>query len=140
MLRTYPDPILGAKSLEVSDTDNWQEPLDEMLALMEEHKALGVAAIQTGSPLRMFVMKDGRGHTVVINPQILVFSKEKTTESEGCLSVPGALVLIKRPERIFVSFRSTPSGVPRKVWFKGQDARVFQHEFDHLNGKLITER
>lgn len=140
MIKTIPDPILGGKSSPVSDGDKWEEALEEMGVVLDEYTARGVAAIQIGVPLRMFLMRSGKAVKTVINPSINAFSKEKVSEAEGCLSCPGANVIVSRPERVYVCFQTTPTSLPVQVWLKGSDARVFQHEMDHLDGRLIVSR
>jgi peptide deformylase len=83
-----------------------------------------------------------RGHPenfVCYNPKIVQESEQTVTLEEGCLSYPGLLVKIKRPEFVRVRFQ-TPNAETLTKQFIGMTARVFQHEFDHLNGVRFYDK
>lgn len=112
--------------------------VQEMRNTMELAEGVGLSANQVGLPWRLFVARDEKKFYAIFNPIVVKASGKKITRDEGCLSIPDTLVPVPRPERI------TLEGLDRrgrKVKFseRGFLARVFQHEVDHLNGKLITD-
>jgi peptide deformylase len=127
----------------------WRGTLEELMELygklnkaMKENKGIGISAIQIGIPVRVFLAGDPP--ELFINPKIIQRSSYMKNGWEGCLSCPGAHVKVKRSHSITISYQTTidTSGdlavIKRK--FTGYDARVIQHEFDHLNGILIKDR
>jgi peptide deformylase len=109
-------------------------------------RGVGIAAPQIGFGARMFVWdperdtRKGRfGHPeIVINPSIDDSSEETEEQVEGCLSCPGKGADMSRPKWIVVTY-TTEQGTKITKRLEGFEARVFQHEFDHLDGKLITD-
>lgn len=137
-IRVYPDPVLREKAKAV---ENFGEELrslaQDMLELMEERKGVGLAAPQVGLPLRLFVARwDGKEY-VVVNPVLLEASGEQVDE-EGCLSFPGVYQEVPRPQAIRVSFQDA-LGNPMEEELRGFWARIFSHEMDHLDGKLLLD-
>jgi peptide deformylase len=100
---------------------------------MYENNGLGLAANQVGTPYRIFAMRAAPENFVCFNPKIVQQSEQTVTLEEGCLTYPGLIVKIKRPEFIRVRFQ-TPNGDTLTKQFIGMSARVFQHEIDHLDG------
>lgn len=102
--------------------------------------ALSVAAPQVGVSLRIFVTNFQRLPRVVINPVVMWESPSGTSRLEGCLSFGGGkrTTYVRRPDRIKASWR-TMAGDEQMAAFQGMEARIFMHEFDHLNGKCIFE-
>jgi peptide deformylase len=100
---------------------------------MYEKNALGLAANQVGTPYRIFAMRGSPENFVCYNPRIVEKSQKEIVLEEGCLSYPNLIIKIKRPESIRVRF-STPNGDTITKQFTGMTARVFQHEYDHLEG------
>ena len=115
-----------------------KETIDEMFTLMSENDGIGLAAPQVGLSMRFFVMELGGVKTACINPKITRSSPEVSIETEGCLSYPGAKVMVTRPTTVRVEYR-TASGVVRKKTLRGINARCFQHELDHLTGVVIGD-
>lgn len=105
----------------------------ELVKYMHEKNGLGLAANQVGVPYRIFAMRGHPENFVCFNPKIVQQSEQQIVLEEGCLTYPGLLVKIKRPEFIRVRF-STPNGETITNKFIGMSARVFQHEYDHLEG------
>lgn len=105
---------------------------------MIENDGMGLSANQIGIRTQAFVI---RAEEVigVFNPKIVHYSEEMVYLEEGCLSYPNLFVKIKRPRFIRVRF-THPDGVTETRKFDGITARVFQHEYDHLNGTLFTKR
>jgi peptide deformylase len=97
---------------------------------MRESRGIGLAANQIGVPYKIFAMY-GDPTYVVVNPKIIEVSNEMVTLEEGCLSYPGLLVKVKRPLWIQVRF-NYPNGKASTHRFEGMSARVFLHEFDHI--------
>ncbi|MGC9968938.1 MAG: peptide deformylase [Minisyncoccia bacterium] len=115
-----------------------------MRRIMKAANGVGLSANQIGLDLRVFVAEvpDTRGGTkfyAVFNPKIEKTGEEKISYEEGCLSVPETWGDVERAERIVIS-GFDKNGKPAKVKAWGLLARVFQHEMDHLNGKLFIDR
>ena len=127
------------KLREVSKEGSEVDPkiLQDMKDTMKKHNGMGISAIQIGHPIRVFLA--GSPAEVFINPRILERSTYTKTDWEGCLSCPGAHVRVKRSHSIILEYTNL-EGKQIKRKFKGYDARVVQHEFDHLNGFLILDR
>jgi peptide deformylase len=102
---------------------------------MYEWNGIGLAANQVGVPYRVFAMRAQPQNFVCFNPRIVQPSAEQISLEEGCLSFPGLIVKLKRPRHVRVRFQ-TPNGDTRTETFIGMSARVFQHEMDHLEGRL----
>jgi len=143
-------PVLHQKALEVTAfDDDLTHLVEDMFETMDEAPGVGLAATQVGVNLRVFVydwdLPDGtpqRG--VVINPSLELSEipegdPDWETEAEGCLSVPGERFPIKRANKAIltgVDLDQNPVHIEAEGWF----ARIFQHEFDHLNGTLYVDR
>jgi peptide deformylase len=106
---------------------------------MYENNGIGIAANQVGVPYRVFAMRGQPQNFVCFNPRVVQPSAEEIILEEGCLSFPGLIVKVKRPRHVRVRFQ-TPNGDTRTETFIGMTARVFQHEMDHLEGKLYFSR
>lgn len=104
----------------------------DLLETMRHHKGIGLSANQVGLPYRVFVM-EGDPPFACFNPKIVDVSEELVSLEEGCLSYPGVHVPIKRPAHVRVRF-SAPDGNTMTRKFTGMTARVFLHEYDHLQG------
>jgi len=118
------------------------EPVEfakELVKDMYEYNGLGLAANQVGEPYRIFAMRGQPENFVCFNPRIVQPSEMEVVLEEGCLTYPGLLVKIKRPQHIRVRFQ-LPNGDTITKQFTGMTARVFQHEMDHLNGLVFFNR
>jgi peptide deformylase len=140
-IRTYGDPVLRQRAAEVEDIDGRVARLAaQMIDTMYEAPGVGLAAPQVGVRQRVFVYDtdDGLGPRTIINPRIVEADGEWTFE-EGCLSVPGLSWPIVRPRRVHLTGWDLAG---REVSIEATDyeARVFQHEVDHLDGVLLVER
>jgi len=139
----YPDPILTTPAHAVDVIDPTVEAVAErMLQLMHKKDGAGLAAPQVGLPWRMFVTHDpdiDGGGFVWINPSVTAVDPRETTEEEGCLSLPGIHIQVRRPQHARLE-ATTLTG--QSVTTESQEwiARVWQHEFDHINGRLIIDR
>jgi peptide deformylase len=110
----------------------------EMIPAMYAFDGTGLAANQVGIDQRIFVADVGEGPFVVINPEILRASAKKTVMEEGCLSFPGVHIRIERPEAVHVRYL-TEGNETVEVHLTGVPSKVFQHEIDHLNGRMIID-
>jgi peptide deformylase len=145
--RTYfGDPILRAKARPVLLTEikkpAFQKLIKLMFFTMREVDGVGLAAPQIGLPLRLAVIKNGKKspRIVLINPKIESHSKTEQQDWEGCLSLPLVRGLVSRYEKIVVSYYDEHGEKQRKTISQFSEARVFQHEIDHLNGVLYVDR
>ncbi len=111
--------------------------LQAMLVAMRESKGVGLAAPQVGINQQIFVADIGDGPMAFINPKIIKKSGGDVIE-EGCLSIPGVTVMVRRPERIVVRYIDE-NNQPHEKIYEEMMARVIQHEMDHLDGKLIVD-
>lgn len=135
------DPVLKQTASEVSDIDGRLVRLAEnMVETMYVATGLGLAAPQVGVQKRVFVwdLHDDTGPHVMINPEIVESDGEWVFE-EGCLSVPGLTWEIVRPNRVHVVGRDL-DGNELSIEASELAGRMFQHELDHLDGVLLTER
>jgi peptide deformylase len=138
---TLGDPLLKKHSTVVPDIDeNVRKLAEEMLSVMSAAKGVGLAAVQVGELIRLFVTKVPKDSPrVFINPDILETSIEQESFEEGCLSIPGVNADVDRPSSVRVQAWNE-KGRPFSLTAEGFLARVIQHEIDHLNGILFVDR
>ena len=106
---------------------------------MIKSDGLGLSANQVGQPYRVFVMRTGEKPYAVFNPRIVDVSNKELTMKEGCLSFPLLYLNVKRPDSVRIRFQDE-SGETRTEKFIGMTARIAQHEFDHMLGKVYTQK
>ena len=141
---TEPDPVLRKKCKLVEKIDkNLKLLMDNMAATMYEAPGIGLAAIQVGVLRRVIVIDTTKEEEIkkplfLINPEIISKSKNKATYEEGCLSLPKQYAEIERPESILVQYINEKNEIIEEEK-NGFEARVLQHEIDHLNGKLFID-
>ncbi|GMH05554.1 hypothetical protein Nepgr_007394 [Nepenthes gracilis] len=141
----YPDPRLRAKNKPINTfDDNLKKLIDEMFNVMYKTDGIGISAPQVGINIHLMVFNPtgerGEGEELVfINPRVIKYSKNMTLFSEGCLSFPGIYADVERPLSIKIDARDI-TGSKFTVNLSGLPSRVFQHEFDHLQGVLFFER
>ena len=138
----YPDPRLRKVSVPVEAFGPELRALAaRMFELMREHRGVGLAAPQVGQNIRLFIMNhtgQPEDDRVFINPQLLEAEGADEAE-EGCLSLPGINANVVRDKTLrIIACDLDGNPIDRKA--SGYEARVWQHEFDHLNGTLITDR
>ena len=147
-IRFDPDPILREKARRIKTFDAGLRKLAaDMFETMHANNGVGLAAPQIGQSIRLLVAElepnpeeDEKGFKVALcNPEIVKVSDEIVTAAEGCLSIPGWVGDVPRHANVTVKGQS-PEG--KEVRIKAHDyyARVLQHEIDHLNGVLFTDR
>lgn len=137
---THPeDKILREKCIPVKEIDDeLLDLIEEMIPKMREADGVGLAAPQIGDNRRFFVAEFEEELLVVINPVITKRSDETDREEEGCLSLPKLHVEVDRAREITVEYYDE-NGDQYEIDLEGFPARVFQHEMDHLDGKLLVD-
>jgi len=138
----WPDPRLKKQSWPVTHFDETLKALaGRMFELMREAKGVGLAAPQVGENVRLFIMNhtgDPKDDQVYVNPELTEAQGSDEAE-EGCLSLPGINVNIVRDKSLRMRARDLDNN-PIDQIASGYIARIWQHEFDHLNGILLTDR
>jgi peptide deformylase len=141
-IRQYPDAVLRmpARSVERFD-DDLARLADKMAHLMSDAQGVGLAATQVGVLQRLFVFHVAAEEDVraIVNPEIIERSKVVEVADEGCLSLQGVLVPVERAVAVTIEGQDL-EGAPLRLELDEMDARVVQHELDHLDGVLILER
>ena len=141
-VRKLGDPVLRARAVPVERFDDkLQQEVERMGRLMQDALGVGLAATQVGVMHRVFVYRVDPEEPVkaLVNPVLESTSDELETAEEGCLSIPGVQVEVERPAEVRVSGQD-PAGEHLEFDASGLEARVIQHELDHLNGVLILDR
>lgn len=136
------DIILKTKLSPFDFSDPPFSPIEyahKLVRCMLTHNAIGLASNQVGIPYRIFSMRGEPSHFCCFNPKVVWESEQTVLLEESCVSFPGLIVKIKRPEFIRVRF-NTPNGEIITKQFVGMTARCFLHEMDHLEGKLFFDR
>jgi len=138
----FGEPVLRSAASPVAEFDDeLAAEADRMIGLMRDAIGVGLAATQLGTLRRMLVFQVGSEAepTVLVNPEIEWRSEDATTAEEGCLSLPGVIVDVERP--LHVRARGVDvHGEPFSLEASGLEARVIQHEVDHLDGVLMIDR
>lgn len=145
-IRFIGDPVLRTPAEPVTAFDrDLRRLIDEMFATMYLADGVGLAGPQVGVGKRLFVydISNRKGH--VVNPELIIDDAEEITEDEGCLSVPSREtsrpLYAPTPRAAGVTVRGFDRlGRPVEVTARGMLARCFQHEFDHLEGRLYVDR
>jgi peptide deformylase len=140
-IRQYPDPVLRmpAKEVEAFD-DDLASLVERMTGLLRDAGGLGLAATQVGILRRVFVFQREEEEIVaLVNPSLVERSDEAEVDTEGCLSMQGVTVPVERATHVTLQGR-TPDGEELQFELGELEARVVQHELDHLDGVLILDR
>lgn len=147
-INLFPDDVLRRKAEAVDQFDqDLQILIDDMIDTMREAPGVGLAAPQIGVSKRVIVVEFGdesdetipKQLYVLINPEITSMSEKIVEGIEGCLSVPGVVGDVERAQVVTVTGQSR-TGKKVKIRAQGWLARIFQHEIDHINGVLYTDR
>ncbi len=145
---TTPDPVLRRKAHKVTKFDkDLQTLIDDMVETMRAAPGVGLAAPQVGISERLIVVEYGDDEDeeapkrlfAVINPEIIEASEEKVEGIEGCLSIPRIQGEVERHKKVVIKGYNR-QGKPVKIKASGWIARIFQHEIDHLEGVLFTDK
>ena len=138
------EEVLRIKSIPTLITDEVRVLVKDMKETMLAENGIGLSAPQVGVNLRVIVVQLMSAGKLVgpvqemINPVITNYSDDTMEYEEGCLSIPGEYIRIDRPRSIHVKFQ-TLSGKYKKWFLKGLEARIVQHEIDHLDGVLMSD-
>jgi peptide deformylase len=141
-IRQWPDPVLRMRAHEVEEFDaDLRGLVERMKGLMEDANGVGLAATQVGVLRRVFVFRHGDEEEPVaaVNPRVTEASDELEADDEGCLSLQRVLVPVERHASLTLEAHDV-EGKPLRLELTGLDARVVQHEVDHLDGVLILQR
>ena len=139
-IRVIGDPVLREHALEVTTFDRGLRKLAKrMIRIMHDAPGVGLAAPQIGALQRLLVYDVDDDPRVLVNPRLDELSDETLETDEGCLSVPGVTMPVSRPVSLRVRAVDA-AGEPLEFHAEGLEARVIQHEFDHLEGVLIVDR
>lgn len=144
------DPVLREPTKPIDVIDGKIIDLSEsMISTLRKAGGVGIAAPQVSESLQMFIVDSKPnerypdapeyGSMTIINPKIISSSEETDYFWEGCLSIPGIRGLVPRPKEIEVEFTDL-NGKVLKLILNNFTARIFQHEFDHLNGIVFLDR
>jgi peptide deformylase len=142
----HPDPVLRKKAEPVAEiTPEILRLMDDMLETMYDAPGIGLAAPQIGVSKRVVVIDIDAGREgmapnplKLINPEVIASGDTKTIMEEGCLSIPGTLVEVNRPDTVTVRYMDM-DGQTQEIHATDLLAKCVQHEIDHLNGKLIFD-
>jgi peptide deformylase len=141
-IRRFGDPVLRTRARAIDRFDDaLREEVARMGQLMDDAIGVGLAATQVGVVHRLFVyrVQPQAELAALINPEIEWSSRDSEAADEGCLSLPGVLVEVDRPVHVRVRAQNE-FGEPIMIEASGLEARVIQHELDHLDGVLILDR
>jgi peptide deformylase len=141
-IRRLGDPVLKSSATPVDRfDDSLRQQVARMAGIMKDALGVGLAAPQLGISQRLLVYRVGPDAPLITlaNPEIEWASDEREGSDEGCLSIPGVMVDVERPVHVRV-LAQDEQGEPRSVEASGLEARVIQHEMDHLDGVLILDR
>ncbi|MEL6554957.1 MAG: peptide deformylase [Cyanobacteria bacterium J06621_11] len=145
------NPVLRSPTLPIENIQDAaiQGLIDDLIETAIQTNGVGIAAPQVSQSLQLFIVASRPNlrylhapvmtPTPMINPEILSFSDEKVLDWEGCLSVPGLRGQVLRSREIEVRYTDRQGKIQQKV-FTDFVARIIQHEFDHINGKVFLDR
>jgi len=145
-------PVLRGRAIEVQDCNSIEikELVRDLIETMDAAGGVGIAAPQVGIGRRIFVVASRPNDrypnaplikaTAMINPELEWASEETAKDWEGCLSIPGIRALVPRPVAVRVRYVNAQTGSEERVEYEGFIARVWQHEYDHLEGTVFLDR
>jgi len=142
-VRQYPDPVLRMRANEVENfDDDLRRLVGRMKDLMQDANGVGLAATQVGTLQRVFVFQpagEDEASQAVVNPVLTATSEVTLSDTEGCLSMQGVTIPVERPVKVTIEGKDE-NGEDVRLELEERDARVVQHELDHLDGILILDR
>jgi len=136
------NPILAVPLSGCSKDLDRQELKDNLIETMKQYHGIGLSAIQCGIMERMFVMYSDVSKKEIItcfNPKIVNQSPETILMDEGCLTYPGLWLKVRRPQGIACTYENEEKEI-QEVQMYGLESRIFQHEYDHMEGTNFTEQ
>ena len=137
-----PNNLLLRTTMELSEDCDREKVKQDLIDSMEHYQGVGLSANQIGIPERVFIMYEDVNTRKILtsfNPKILELSKEQILMDEGCLTYPGIWLKVKRPIAIKVEFEDE-KGEKHEREFQGLTSRIFQHEYDHMEGTDFTHK
>jgi len=142
-VRQYPDPVLRMRANEVeSFDDDLRRLVRRMKDLMQDANGVGLAGTQVGTLQRVFVFQpegEDEAPRALVNPVLTATSEVTIGDTEGCLSMQGVTIPVERPVKVTIEGKDE-NGEDVRLELEERDARVVQHELDHLDGILILDR
>jgi peptide deformylase len=142
-VRQYPDPVLRMRANEVENfDDDFRRLVGRMKDLMHDANGVGLAGTQVGTLQRVFVFQpegEDEPPQALVNPLLTATSEVTLTDTEGCLSMQGVTIPVERPVKVTIEGKDE-NGEDVRLELEERDARVVQHELDHLDGILILDR
>ena len=136
------NPALRVRLNEVTEKCDREKIVKDLTDSMEHYQGIGLSANQIGIMERVFIMYEDintRKILTCFNPKIVETSKEEISINEGCLTYPGIWLMVKRPIAIKVEFEDE-KGKKHERTFDGLTSRIFQHEYDHMEGTDFTQK
>ena len=143
----YGDPVLRQKAKDIDKDTDLKQLIEDMYETMHAASGIGLAAPQIGKPIRLFVV-DGTSledeedmeefKKAFINPVILEEDGESWDFEEGCLSIPNIREKVSRPEELTIRYFDE-NWIEHEETYDGMQARIIQHEYDHIEGKLFVD-
>lgn len=112
--------------------------VQSLIMSMRAYGGVGLAAVQVGMPVRVFVIGYENQNQVFFNPEIVALSSERSKTKEGCISFPFCFVSVERANAIRIKYQNE-EGVWHETDYSGYTARIIQHEYDHLDGKTLKD-
>lgn len=142
LIRQYPDPALRVRANAVAAVDDeLRDLVDRMADVMERAHGAGLAAPQIGVLRRVLIYRVGEQLRTLVNPELADMSEEQASEPEGCLSLLGGELQVPVARHLRVLVRGLDrDGSALEFEAEGMEARVIQHEVDHLDGVLMIDR
>lgn len=138
-IRQFGDPVLKEESHDTEVDEDLRKLADRMIRIMHEADGVGLAAPQIGILRKIIVFHIDEGDHVLINPEITWRSEDTVTEAEGCLSLASMACDVERAEKVRVEGEDLDGN--HKVYeLEGLEARILQHEVDHLHGTMVINR
>ena len=139
-IRQYGDPVLRMRADGVEEFDDELRKVSErMIQLMHDAEGVGLAATQVGILRRFFVCTLDGEERLLVNPVVTPVGKDTEVDAEGCLSLGSVRVPVERALKVKLEAQDV-EGAPIALELEGHQARVVQHEVDHLDGKLMLDR
>ena len=138
-IRQFWDPVLKEESRPVEVDDELRKLVDRMIKIMHAADGVGLAAPQIGVLRKVIVFQLDKQEYVLINPEITLRSEETITDAEGCLSLASLAVDVERAKQVKAEGEDL-EGNHQVLELEGLNARILQHEIDHLEGLMIVNR